>query len=110
MGEHIPDVSRRTATRTDLAWEELPDGRVAIKKDKFSGVAAGMLKAFKVPPTLSVKLDPVGSDAWRLMDGSRTVGQVLQELRRRHPDEEDLPRRLSEYLSTMVSNGLVELD
>lgn len=107
--ERIPDVSHRTATRADVEWEELPDGRVAIRKDKFGPAASRLLQAFRVPPTLTVHLDTLGSDAWRLMDG-RSVADILAELRRSHPREDDLPRRLGKYLSTLVSNDLVRLE
>lgn len=108
LPQRIPDVSQRRATRADVEWEELPDGRIAVHKRKFGPAASKVLEAFKVPPTLTVKLDTVGSDVWRLLDG-RTVGDVLHELQLRHPDEEDLPERLGKYLSTMVSNELVTL-
>jgi hypothetical protein len=108
--ERIADVSERTAVRADVAWSELPDGRIAIQKTKFRGAAAKLLGAFKVPPTLTIKLDSVGSDVWRALDGKQNVGQVLAMLRAKHGDEPDLPERLGQYLSTMVSNGLIQLD
>lgn len=107
--QRIPDVSHCTATRADVSWEELADGRVAVSKKKFGPAASRLLQALRMPPTLTVKLDTVGSDVWRLMDG-RSVAQILEELRRLHPEEEDLPERLGQYLSTMVSNELVRLE
>ncbi len=108
--ERIPDVAQRTAHRADVQWEELPDGRIAIEKRKFGAAASKLLSAFKVPPTLTLKLDSLGSEAWKLMDGQRTVGQVAEALMAAHPDQEDVPARLGQYLSTLVSNDLVRLD
>lgn len=107
--DRIPDVSARTPVHGDVDWQELPDGRIAIEKRKFGATATKLLAAFKIPPTLTITLDALGSEVWRLMDG-RTVGAILQELQQSHPDETDLPARLGQYLSTMVSNELVRLD
>ncbi len=108
--ERISDVSKRTPHRADVPWEVLPDGRVAITKRKFGAAASKLLAAFKVPPTLTLKLDGLGSEAWKLMDGKRTVGDVASALLAAHPDESDVPARLGQYLSTLVSNDLVRLD
>ncbi len=108
--ERIPDVSKRTAHRADVEWEELADGRIAIKKRKFGAAATKVLAVFKVPSTLTLKLDGLGSEAWKLMDGSRTIGEVAEALVEAHPDEENVPARLGQYLSTLVSNDLVRLD
>ncbi len=109
VSERIPDVSERVAERSDGDWEVAPDGRVHVHKSKFGPAGSRMLKAFRVKPTLTVKLDALGSEVWQLLDGRRRVADVLAELRRRHPDEEDLPARLGKFLSTMVSNDLVRL-
>lgn len=108
--ERIPDVSQRTAHRADVTWDVLPDGRIAITKRKFGAATAKLLGLFKVPPTMTLKLDALGSEAWKLMDGSRTIGQVAEALVAAHPDEKDVPARLGQYLSTLVSNELVRLD
>ncbi len=111
MADWIPDVSKRIVLRgDDVSWDEAEDGRVTLRRRKFGRVGTGVLKTFRVPPDLTVHLDAVGSEAWRLMDGRRTVGEVLQGLQVRFPDEENLGERLGKYLGTLVSNGLVRLE
>lgn len=110
VARRIPDASDRVATRADVDWEEDPYGRVEIRRRRFGKARAKVLRAVRVRPTLTVRLDPLASDVWRLLDGRRTVGEVLAELRRLHPDEDALARRLSDCLSTLASRGLVEID
>ncbi len=105
----IPDVRHMSPARGDVTWREEPDGTVTVQKRKFGKAAAAMLKAFKVPPTLDVHLDRIGSRVWLLMDG-RTVGAILESLQTEFPDEDDLGERLGQYLSTMASNDLIELN
>ena len=111
VGERIADVSRRVAVPVDgVATEEDPaSGRLTVRRRRFGAVRARMAAAAGVPPDLTVHLDPLGSAAWRLLDGRRTVGEVRAELARLHPEERDVGTRLGKFLGTMVSNGFVEL-
>lgn len=110
MPERVPDVSDRTPVRADVDWTGTPDGRVSVRKRKFGAVGTRLLRMAGLKPDLTVNLDALGSRAWRLMDGRRTVADVLDGLREAFPHEEDLAPRLGRFLSTMVSNGLVRLE
>lgn len=110
MSPHVPDVSHDVAARApEVDWRE-EGGRVVLTKRKMGAVGTRVLRALRLPHTLTIRLDPLGSEAWRLLDGDRTVGEVAEAIQARHPDEEDVPRRLGQFLSTMVSNGLVRLE
>lgn len=109
MSERIPDVSHMTPQRADVEWRNNPDGTITLQKRRFGAVAAKMLAMAKLPPTLDVHLDRLGSRVWSLIDG-RTVADILTVLQQEFPDEEGLPARLGQYLSTMVSNDLVTLN
>lgn len=107
--ESIPDVSRRVAERADVAWSAGADGLVHVERRKFGAAGSRLLGLFGVKPTLTVHLDALGSEVWKLLDGRRTVGEVLEALRAGHPDEDGLPERLGVFLGRAVSNGLVRL-
>ena len=110
MGERIADVSQRVAERVEeVGAEEGADGRVTLRRRRFGAVKARLVAAAGVPADLTVHLDPLGSAAWRLIDGRRTVGEVRVELQRSHPAEADVGPRLGKFLGTMVSNGFVRL-
>ncbi|HUR24972.1 MAG TPA: PqqD family protein [Candidatus Thermoplasmatota archaeon] len=110
MGERIPDVSKRVAERVeDVRAEEGVDGRITLRRRRFGAVKAKLVGAAGIPADLTVHLDPLGTAAWRLMDGRRTVGEIRAGLGRDHPEETDLGPRLGKFLGAMVSNGFVRL-
>jgi len=104
----VADVSQRRVYRVDVAWHEA-GGRVVIVRRKFGRAGSALLRLFRVSPDLVLRLDALGSAAWRAMDGRR-VEEVLEALRREDPEADDLPARLGRYLSTLASNGLIRLE
>jgi hypothetical protein len=111
VGERIADVSRRVAVPVAgvAVEEDAASGRLTVRRRRFGALRARMAAAAGVPADLTVHLDPLGSAAWRLLDGRRTVGEVRAELAQRHPDEHDLGARLGKFVGTMLSNGFLEL-
>lgn len=110
MGERIADVSQRVAERVEeVRAEEGADGRVTLRRRRFGAVKARLVAAAGVPADLTVHLDPLGSAAWRLIDGRRSVAAIRAELGKSHPGEQDLGARLGRFLGAMVSNGFVRL-
>jgi hypothetical protein len=111
VGERIADVSQRVAVPAEGVTVEVDpaSGRLTVRRRRFGAVRAKVAAAAGVPPDLTVRLDPLGSAAWKLLDGRRTVGEVRLELARLHPGERDVGPRLGRFLGTMVSNGFVEL-
>lgn len=108
MTETIPDVSHMVAERATSDWSEA-HGRISVRRRRFGGAKAAILRLFGIPATLTVHLDPLGTEVWRLLDGKRTVGQVRQELEKTHAGEVDLAARLGKFLGAMVSRKLVTL-
>jgi hypothetical protein len=109
MGERIADVSRRVAEHGDgVSWEE-DAGRVTVRRRRFGAVRARLVGLLGEPADFTIRLDPLGSAAWRLVDGRRTVAEIRAELARLHPDEPDLGQRLGKFLGTMVSHEMLRL-
>lgn len=110
VGERIADVSRRVAERVEeVRAEQGPDGRITLRRRRFGAVKAKLVAAAGVPADLTVHLDPLGTSAWLLIDGRRTVAEIRAELGKAHPAEPDLGPRLGKFLGAMVSNGFVLL-
>ena len=110
MGERIADVSRRVAERGDgVTAEEGPDGRVTVRRTRFGAVRAKLVGLVGEPADFTIRLDSLGSAAWKLVDGRRTVADIRAELQRLHPTETDLGARLGKFLGTMVSHEFVKL-
>ena len=110
VGERIADVSQRVADRVEeVRAEEGADGRITLRRRRFGAVKARMVAMAGVPADLTIHLDSLGSAAWRLIDGQRTVADLRRELQVSHPAEPDLGPRLGKFLGAMVSNGFVRL-
>ena len=110
MAERIADVSRRVAEPADgVTWETGADGRVTVRRRRFGALRAKLVGLVGEPADFTVKLDPLGSAAWLLLDGKRTVAELRAELQRSHPAEPDLGPRLGKFLGTMVSHEMVRL-
>lgn len=109
MGERIPDVSRRVVERADVAWEEGEHGRITVRRKRFGALRAKLAGAAGVPADFTIHLDPIGSAAWRLIDGSRTVGDLRRELEKAHPGETDMGPRLGKFVGTMLSHEMIRL-
>ncbi len=108
--ERIPDASRQVAEpAADAVASADAHGRIVVRRRRFGAVRAALAKPFGVPAEFTVHLDALGSEAWGLLDGKRTVGEVHAELVRRRPGEADLAARLGKFLSVMVSHKLVRL-
>lgn len=108
--ERIPDASRQVAVPADgVVATADADGLVTVRRRRFGAVRAVIGKPFGVAPEFTVRLDRLASQAWGLLDGKRTIGEVHAELARRLPDEKDLPARLGKFLGTMASHRMVEL-
>jgi hypothetical protein len=57
----------------------------------------------------SVRLDEVGSFAWKLLDGRRTVGQVAEELRVEFGEKvEPAEERLGEMIRMLHRGGMID--
>jgi hypothetical protein len=110
VGERIADVSKRVAERVeDVRAETGTDGRITLRRRRFGAVKAKLVGAAGIPADLTIHLDPLGSAAWLLIDGRRTVAEIRAELGKKHPGESDLATRLGKFLGAMVSNGFVRL-
>jgi hypothetical protein len=106
LAETIPDVSGMVAERAVDDWSQ-EQGRVTVRRRRSSG--AGVLRLFGIPPVFTIHLDPLGSEVWLLLDGTRTVGQVRAELEKAHPGETDFGPRLGKFIGAMVSRRIVRL-
>ena len=108
--ERIPDASRQIARPApDVAASLDAHGRLTIRRRRYGGMRGALGRLMGVSPDFSVHLDVLGTAAWQLLDGRRTIGEVHAELVRRLPGEKDLPARLGKFLSVMASHKMIEL-
>lgn len=106
--ERIPDVSNFIAEPADVAVEDAGD-RITLRRRRFGPVRARLAGLVGAAPDFTVHLDALGTAAWRLLDGQRTVGAVRQELQRRFPDVHDVAPRLGKFIGTLASHRMIRL-
>lgn len=60
-------------------------------------------------PDIHVRLEEHGSAVWRLIDGQRTVQEIISLLAERFKDEENYPSRIATYVMQLQKDGLIQL-
>jgi hypothetical protein len=85
------------------------DGIVTVDMPRFH---VAWMQRLLVPrrrhPFIRIKLDRFGSDAWLLIDGARTVGDIADELDRRFGAEvQPVHDRLGTFMQLLERRGFV---
>ena len=88
-------------------WEE--KGKVIVKVPRFrSRLGRRFCRLIKKKQTYDVNLDKLGSEAWKMCDGKRTVREIARALKEKFGDEiHPVHERLGEFLNIMESNRLI---
>ena len=61
-------------------WEELENGRIAVKQPRFfNKLAKKLVEPFLKKPTVNVRLDEYGSFTWLLLDGTKRMSEIADE-------------------------------
>lgn len=107
--ERIPDVSQRVAEAADVMVEEDAHGRITLRRRRFGALRGRVVGWFGASPDFTIRLDALGTAAWRLMDGRRTVAEVRAQLVVEFPGEPDVSARLGKFLGVLVSHEMVRL-
>lgn len=108
--ERIADASRQVAVpAADVRAEPDEHGRIVLRRRRFGPGRAAIARMLRLPVDFTMHLDALGSEAWALLDGRRTIGEMHAALAVRRPGELDLAARLGKFLSAMVSRKMIEL-
>ena len=65
-------------------------------------------KLFHRPKTSHIALDAYGSTLWRLLDGQRSVYEMVLSMQEAFPDEPDMTKRVISFLGQLERLGWVE--
>lgn len=90
-----------------LEWEEKET--VIVKAPRFKSYLGKKFgKLVKKEPTYNINLDKVGSVAWKLCDGERTVRAIGKALLEKFGEEvEPMSERVAELFNIMEANKLI---
>ena len=79
-----------------------PDGRVSIQVPKFMGkTGERFVKLLRKENTFDANLDMLGSFVWVTIDGEMTVQNLLDKVKEKFPEQENIDQRLFLFLQQM---------
>ena len=71
------------------------------------------MRRFLLPKSMSadihVKLEEHGTAVWRLIDGNRTVQEIISLLTDHFQNEDNYPSRVTTYIMQLQKDGFIEL-
>jgi hypothetical protein len=92
-------------------YEEEETGKVVILVKKFKNVRFSHFALGRRSPVIRIKLDEIGSEVWKTIDGESNVAVLLDHLNRRWSDPPEktsgLEKRLAGFLSIMYDNRYI---
>ena len=80
-------LALRPLRNPQLEWRD-EDDTVILEIKRVKNWKTQMLNLLiPIPSEHTVELDRIGTDVWRLMDGTRTIGQIARDLAEQHQIE-----------------------
>lgn len=90
--------------RLDFEWTTNKDGLVVIIVPKFtSNFGKSFCKIIKKDNSFSANMDKIGSIVWKNCNGSNSVKEILDILKKEFPKEDNIDNRLFLFLQQMHS-------
>ena len=94
----------------NITAEKGSDGTVTIAFPRFK---YEWMRRFLLPkgmsPDIHVRLEEHGTAVWELIDGKRTVRQIIEELAEHFDHEENYESRTTAYITQLQKDGFVKL-
>ena len=92
-------------------YEEEETGKVVILVRKFKNARFSHFALGRHSPVIRIRLDEIGSEVWKAMDGVSNVATLLDHLNTRWNDIPEktngLEKRLAGFLSIMYDNRYI---
>jgi len=96
--------------KADLEWRINDEGLVEIKVPKFkSKIGKSFCNFIRKENTFYAKMDKIGSLVWKESDGKKSVKNILENLKKKFPDEENIDQRLFLFLQQMHNLNYIYL-
>lgn len=111
MSQHRPASWTDVVAKHAIDWEEGPDGGAVLLVPRFrKGPLARWLQPKLKRPNMRVKLDEIGSFAWRRMDGETPFGAIAGAMREHFGEKvEPAEERLEKFYTILCRDKFVEL-
>jgi len=92
-----------------LEWEKTDKGEAQITVMRIDSWKVRLLsKLFYVPRKRTITLDDVGTEIWQMCNGRTSVGQMIEQLRKKYKlDRKEAEVSLLQYLKTLGQKRFV---
>ena len=92
-----------------LEWEKTDKGEAKITVMRIDSWKVRLLsKLFYVPRKRTITLDDVGTEIWQMCNGRTSVGQMIEQLRKKYKlDRKEAEVSLLQYLKTLGQKRFV---
>ena len=95
--------------RLDFEWATNAEGLVEMTVPKFKGnLGKFFCKVIRKEYMFTANMDRLGSFVWKNCDGERTVGQILEIVKKEFPEEKNTDQRLFSFIQQMGSLNYID--
>jgi len=95
--------------RLDFEWSTNAEGHVEMTVPKFKGnLGKSFCKVIRKENIFTANMDRLGSLVWKNCDGERTVGQILEIVKKEFPEEKNTDQRLFSFIQQMGSLNYID--
>ncbi len=92
-------------------YEEEETGKVVLLVKKFKNIRFSQFALGRHSPVIRIRLDEIGSEVWKTMDGESNVAEMLDHLNTLWKDMPEktngLEKRLAGFLGIMYDNRYI---
>lgn len=112
MNQHHPQQWHNVVATRMIEWEDGPeDGAVLLVPRFRKGPLAKWLQPKLKRPYIRVKLDEIGTFAWRRMDGSMRFHKIVEEMKKEFGDKvEPADERLKKFMTILYKDKFIKLE
>jgi len=95
--------------RLGFEWSTNAEGLVEMTVPKFKGnLGKSFCKVIRKENMFTANMDRLGSIVWKNCDGERTVGQILEIVKKEFPEEKNMDQRLFSFIQQMGSLNYID--
>ena len=95
--------------RLDFEWSTTEEELVEITVPKFKGnLGKSFCKVIRRDNMFTAKMDRLGTLVWKNCDGGKTVGQILEMVKKEFPKEKNIDQRLFSFIQQMGSLNYID--
>ena len=112
MSQHRPQQWHNVVATRAIEWEDGPEGGAVLLVPRFrKGPLAWWLQPKLKRPFIRVKLDEIGSFAWRRMDGSNPFKDLVVDMKEEFGERvEPADERLKKFMTILYRDKFVTLE